>query len=208
MKKIKVKKKKAVVWRPFERAYLPEMSVEDYMERFGATKEQAEAEKKKMDSQIVWMNNCYQVNIQDMGAFYHVSVKRLDKKEIHDWRNMQRIKNELIGEENEGCELYPAESRRVDTANQYHMFVAKNQEFRFTFGYTERRVEDGTGKHGANQVGGRQRPLEKKSDLDDFRENIRVEVKNPPCKFCGETEKHKSDCKNRHNLLDGKGEKD
>jgi hypothetical protein len=38
--------------------------------------------------------------------------------------------------------------------------VASNKDFRFPFGYTERLVEDGTGEHGANQVGGRQRPLE------------------------------------------------
>jgi hypothetical protein len=160
MKKIKVKSKNRV-WQPFERAYLPEITLEGYMERFGLTQEQAKIEKKNMDNQVIWKNNRYQVNVLDMGAFYHVSVKRLDKKEIHDWRDMQRIKNELIGEENEGCELYPAESRRVDTANQYHMFVAKNKEFRFPFGYTERLIQDGTEEHGANKVGGKQRAFDK-----------------------------------------------
>ena len=53
----------------------------------------------------------------------HLSVKTHDKKPIRDWRDMQRIKNELVGEEHEAVELYPAESRLVDTANQYHMWV-------------------------------------------------------------------------------------
>ena len=85
---------------------------------------------------------------------------------IHDWRDFQRIKNELIGEEYEGVELYPAESRRVDTANQYHIWVAKNIEFRFPFGFNERVVDDGKGEFAANQVGGKQRPLmnRRKSD--------------------------------------------
>ena len=35
---------------------------------------------------------------------------------------MQKIKNAICGKEWEGIEIYPAESRLVDTANQYHMF--------------------------------------------------------------------------------------
>jgi hypothetical protein len=37
---------------------------------------------------------------------------------VHDWRDLQRIKNQLVGPECEAVELYPAESRKVDTANQ------------------------------------------------------------------------------------------
>jgi len=51
----------------------------------------------------------------------HLSIKRLDKHPVRDWRHFQRIKNELIGEENEAVELYPAQSRLVDTTNQYHL---------------------------------------------------------------------------------------
>jgi hypothetical protein len=44
---------------------------------------------------------------------------RLDGQAIHDWRELQRIKNEIVGDEIEAVELYPAESRLLDTANWY-----------------------------------------------------------------------------------------
>src|SRR5262245_53475080 len=40
-----------------------------------------------------------------------LSIKRIDKNPIHDWRVLQAIKNALLGEECEAVELYPAESR-------------------------------------------------------------------------------------------------
>lgn len=44
----------------------------------------------------------------------------------------QRIKNELLGDEYEACELYPAESRLVDGANQFHLWAINGQ---FPFGF-------------------------------------------------------------------------
>ena len=52
----------------------------------------------------------------------YLSVKRIDREPFHDWRAMQRIKNSVLGPEWEGVEIYPAESRLVDTSNQYHLF--------------------------------------------------------------------------------------
>jgi len=96
----------------------------------------------------IWMNDIYQVNIRrglkiaDGMTMAHLSIKRLDKRALMDWRHMQYIKNELVGEENEGCELFPAESRLVDGANQYHLWVFEDPEARFSFGFTERMVTD------------------------------------------------------------------
>lgn len=59
----------------------------------------------------------------DGGGFWHLSIKRHDREPMNDWRVMQRIKTEIAGPEAEGMELYPAESRVVDTANQYHLWV-------------------------------------------------------------------------------------
>ncbi len=69
----------------------------------------------------------------------HLSIKRRDKKTVRCWRDLQRIKNELVAPEREACELYPAESRLVDTANQYHLFVLP-AGMRFPFGYQDRLV--------------------------------------------------------------------
>jgi len=71
-----------------------------------------------------------------------LSIKSMDRHPRHDWRHMMKIKNELIGEENEAVELYPAQSRVVDTSNQYHLFVIKDTQHKFPFGYTEGLVLD------------------------------------------------------------------
>lgn len=52
----------------------------------------------------------------------YLSIKRLDREPINDWRAMQKIKNSIVGPEWEAVEIYPAESRLVDTANQYHLW--------------------------------------------------------------------------------------
>lgn len=46
-----------------------------------------------------------------------------DRAPIRDWRVGQRVKNELVGPEAEGIELYPAESRLMDEANEYWLVV-------------------------------------------------------------------------------------
>lgn len=60
------------------------------------------------------------------GELWHLSIKRHDREPMQDWRVMQRIKTAICGPESEGLELYPAESRVVDTANQYHLYVFVN----------------------------------------------------------------------------------
>ena len=60
------------------------------------------------------------------GEIWHLSIKRHDREPIHDWRVMQHIKTAIAGQETEAVELYPAESRVVDTANQYHLYAFVN----------------------------------------------------------------------------------
>ena len=74
---------------------------------------------------------------------WHISIKRNDKEPILDWRDMQDIKNKLLGPEYEMVQLFPAESRLVDSANQYHFFALikdqsrpKARPPRFPFGWT------------------------------------------------------------------------
>lgn len=52
-----------------------------------------------------------------------LNIKRLDRDWIHDWRELQRIKNEICGKDREAVEIYPHELRLVDTSNQYHLWV-------------------------------------------------------------------------------------
>lgn len=108
----------------------------------------------------IYRNSRYQVIKREVGAtndrphqYAWLSIKRLDREPIHDWRDLQEIKNELVGPECEGIELYPAESRRVDSANQYHLFVILDPKIRLPFGFKERLVEgtDAAAKQGAKQ---------------------------------------------------------
>jgi hypothetical protein len=112
----------AVIWAEFER------------ERTGST---------------VWRNAIYQVakrvldnDEQARPPMVWLSIKRIDRKPVgvERFRDFQRIKNELVGPDYEGVELYPAESRLVDTSNQYHLWVVLDAKFRFPFGYENRLV--------------------------------------------------------------------
>ena len=94
--------------------------------------------------QILYVNDKYQVSMERVLGIndlpmYHLSIKRLDKETIHDWRDLQEIKNQLVGEENEGMEIYPSESRLVDGANQYHLWVFANPEVKIPIGFFDGR---------------------------------------------------------------------
>jgi hypothetical protein len=91
-------------------------------------------------------NNRYQVIVREhaegpFGRCVHLTLRSVDGSARHDWREFQRVKNELVGPEAEAVELYPAESRLVDTANHYHLWVFP--EYRFPFGMATREVSDG-----------------------------------------------------------------
>jgi len=70
----------------------------------------------------------------------HLSIKRKDGNQTRSWVDLQNIKNSLVGPETEGVELFPAESRKVDLANQYHLWVIKDTEYRFPLGFIEKDV--------------------------------------------------------------------
>jgi hypothetical protein len=133
----------AEIWKDFDR------------ERFGST---------------LWRNAIYQVSRRELEShnpqepkMVWLSIKRIDRKPVgvERFRDFQRIKNELVGPEYEGVELYPAEDRLVDTSNQYHLWVVKDPTFRFPFGYNERLVI------GENVGGAVQRPFDQKAGPAD-----------------------------------------
>ncbi len=123
----------------FEPSKMPPVKVEFLMKQ-GYTRRQAREFIKFEQKGKFWLNDLYQVGVYDENEdFLWLSIKRRDKEVIHDWRHLQIIKNEIVGEEHEGFELYPAESRLVDTANQYHLWVFKNPEHRMPIGFNQGR---------------------------------------------------------------------
>lgn len=134
---------------PFQPADLPdEVKSAAYWMSLGSSKEEAEDRARFFADQIVFMNDLYQVNVRKVempfgptkGDMLHLSIKRRDKQSIHDWRHLQQIKNMVVGPECEAMELYPAESRLVDTANQYHLWVFVSSDVRFPIGWHQRLV--------------------------------------------------------------------
>jgi len=150
--------------KKFVEASMPKVTGAELKAKFGhlgppCSDEDWEAEARRLTNDPVFMNNTYQVQVSRRGDFVHVSIKRHDRLPIRDWRELQGIKNEILGPEWEAVELYPAESRLIDSANQYHLWAVNDPKFRFPFGFNERLVIDGSGEIEAD--GTRQEPLKK-----------------------------------------------
>ncbi len=73
-----------------------------------------------------------------IGEIVWLSICRLDREAIHNWRDLQTIKNMLVGENCFGYEVYPAEDQLVDTANNYHLWCLPNGTH-LPFGFHEGR---------------------------------------------------------------------
>ncbi len=159
----KRRQKTKEVWTPFEECilYTNEEALEVVMKEVKTLTDkehfQAEATIAAAADQLtnckIYKNNLYQVavygpeqqkNLQshDWPRMFHLSIKKIDRSAVHNWSHMQRIKNEIIGDEHEAVELYPAESRLVNMANQYHLWVFEDKEVSFPFGFAEGRHVD------------------------------------------------------------------
>lgn len=96
----------------------------------------------RMASMHIFENDSYHVEVRYNPPFVHLDIRRHDMGDCKNWRELQQIKNEIVGPEHEAVELFPAESRLVDTANQYHLWVHVSSSYRFPFGFADRCVLD------------------------------------------------------------------
>jgi hypothetical protein len=141
--------------------------------RNGGSVASADALVASMRTQTIYRNDVYQVQVTPVPAGHPcgprndadmpstmvwLSIKRNNRQPIHDWRELQAIKDAILGPECEAVELYPAASRLNDGANQYHLWGFTDPAIRFPFGYPWRDVAD---KREAAQVGAKQRPFAK-----------------------------------------------
>lgn len=131
--------------KPLARAYPQPPSSElldVYMQEFGFTRRQAirYAQSEATRAEI-YRNEKYQVQVYRYeSGLVHLNIRLITGEVIfRDWREFQEIKNQIVGEEIEACELYPAESRKVDTSNKYHLWCLPPGQ-NFPFGYLERDV--------------------------------------------------------------------
>lgn len=90
------------------------------------TKAKAKKLLRQLLSEEQWVNDLYNVAVSKKtqgGILMTVmAITRHDKGPVHNWRHFQLIKNDIIGEDAEAIEIYPSESRLVDTANTYWLY--------------------------------------------------------------------------------------
>jgi len=132
--------------QPLERGYYPndpetvERLVRDLMAAMNCSEKKARQAVAESRDCEVWLNDVYEVVVRRNGYVAHLSIKRRDRQPVTDWRDKQAIKNQLVGPECEGVELFPAESRLVDTANQYHMWVYEDPKLMIPLGFYDGRA--------------------------------------------------------------------
>lgn len=141
--------------------------IEPTDERVAAARAQAEAEGHDPDEieamlrapMEMWRNDRYVATVDrdPTGWIRSISVRRTDRKPDIPWRHLQRIKNDIAGDEAEAIELFPAESRLVDTANQRWLWLPR-PGVKLDIGFTGGR--NVKGPESAAAIGARQAPLD------------------------------------------------
>lgn len=135
-------------WTPFEPTEVGDLSVAQLASARRRLPHLSDREVHRLVAEMhadtrYFVNSRYQVAVTDgAAASVHLSIKRLDQGTIHDWRDLQRIKDELLGPHCEAVELYPARDRLVDLANQYHLWGVRDPTFRFPLGFQEGMAAD------------------------------------------------------------------
>jgi len=101
----------------------------------------------------IYVNDIYQVAVyrnEEADELVHVeelkgrctwlSIKRRDKRPVNNWQDMQTIKNRLVGVDCDAIQIFPAESRMINMANQYHLIVLPSDAW-LPFGWGFRSVD-------------------------------------------------------------------
>lgn len=79
------------------------------------------------DGMEIWGNRLYTASVMRWedgwplggGPWVKIGIHCQDGEARHDWREMQAIKNDIVGPDWEAVELFPAEARLVDPSNMY-----------------------------------------------------------------------------------------
>jgi hypothetical protein len=129
----------------------PKAAIRAFMERFGVSRAVAKNDLRQMrDPRPQFRTRVFESakwrvfrNVDpDRPTIVHLSIRPLCGTARHDWRELQAIKNAILGPECEAVELYPAESRLLDEANQFHLWGSATPGERVPFGTLCRKVGD------------------------------------------------------------------
>ncbi len=87
--------------------------------------------KGQWDCMECYINSRYMVNVDRFingfpigdSPWCLIGISNVDQTAKHDWRDFQRIKNDVCGDEWEAVEMYPAESRLNDPSNYFFLWA-------------------------------------------------------------------------------------
>jgi hypothetical protein len=83
-----------------------------------------------------WVNREWECWLLEGDTDLHILITHFSGTSVtpwHDWVIFQQIKNELVGTEQEMVELYPAESRLLNSSHMYHLWGKKGGIIRIGF---------------------------------------------------------------------------
>lgn len=87
-------------------------------------------EKVYVDEDKLYCIMSRELDTKEFGRVIHVCMRNAFGCDI-PWREKQRIKNEIFGEEYGAIEVFPEESKLVDAANMYHIWILKEHHLSF-----------------------------------------------------------------------------
>lgn len=75
-----------------------------------------------------WPNDRYGVQLIVSNGLHVLMVRRHDEGDDFPWRDLQRIKDELVGEDREAVQVFPKKSEIVDEADMAHIWLVPEDE--------------------------------------------------------------------------------
>jgi hypothetical protein len=71
----------------------------------------------------MYKSDTYSVSLTEFAdGIKKLSILRKDRQPIRDWSEIQKIKNEILGEETYAIEVFPPKSELINRYNCYHLF--------------------------------------------------------------------------------------
>lgn len=69
------------------------------------------------------LDNKYHILYDEPNGYRHLRISRIDGQPIHNFMDMQEIKNDLFGDNAIAVEVYPKKSEFKDGSNTYHLWT-------------------------------------------------------------------------------------
>ena len=131
-----------------------------YARHYGISEDEMRQQSKGASRAFFFQNGTdpedYFVSVQDeapgvLGPVFWLSIRRVDRAAVRDWRHFQEIKNMIFGPRFEAVELYPSSERLVDAANKYHLWVLRESGKQFGIGFQHQEIDYRTGVGSSRQ---------------------------------------------------------